>query len=277
MALSWYERTSFPLFFLCLFFCFAMLLLLCRLFCMLQFIWYYLLYLSHQLFFFYTLPLSLFFSYKFLSFGRSQPSTLFPHHHLNFLFPPLLPILWCCLLAIIRLFLRNISSLFPSFLFLLSPSPSLDHPIISVSLNFFAFLVDRHYFYLCFLITNLLTLSFICSFPSLSPSLYRPLSNRDLLNYLNYFNFLFSRNKKYRQALASGSADMTVKIWDVTTQACQHTFTHHKDKVQSVVWHYDEAWLLASGAFDQTIALLDCRTGNVRTTLFVPCPIISTT
>ena len=57
---------------------------------------------------------------------------------------------------------------------------------------------------------------------------------------------------------------MTVKIWDVTTQACQHTFTHHKDKVQSVVWHYDEAWLLASGAFDQSIALLDCRTGNIR-------------
>jgi WD40 repeat protein len=90
---------------------------------------------------------------------------------------------------------------------------------------------------------------------------------------------------------------MTVKIWDVTTQACQHTFEHHTDKVrtqityvnlskffsknekpdlvvnnfiislfynfqvQSVVWHYDEAWLLASGAFDQTVALLDCRTG----------------
>ena len=41
------------------------------------------------------------------------------------------------------------------------------------------------------------------------------------------------RNKKYRQALASGSADMTVKIWDVTTQACQHTFTHHTDKVRT--------------------------------------------
>ena len=63
-----------------------------------------------------------------------------------------------CLLAIIRIFPRSISYLFPSFLFLLSPSPSLDHPISSVSLNFFAFLVDRHYFYLCFLITNLLTL-----------------------------------------------------------------------------------------------------------------------
>lgn len=38
-------------------------------------------------------------------------------------------------------------------------------------------------------------------------------------------------------------------------------FWFHCFQVQSVVWHYDEAWLLASGAFDQTVALLDCRTG----------------
>lgn len=46
-----------------------------------------------------------------------------------------------------------------------------------------------------------------------------------------FVSFFLYRNKKYRQALASGSADMSVKIWDVTTQACQHTFTHHTDKV----------------------------------------------
>ena len=71
-----------------------------------------------------------------------------------------------------------------------------------------------------------------------------------------------SWNKKYRQALASGSADMAVKVWDVTTQACQHTFSHHTDKVQSVAWHPEEAWLLASGSFDRTVALLDCRSGT---------------
>lgn len=40
-----------------------------------------------------------------------------------------------------------------------------------------------------------------------------------------------SWNSTYRQALASGSADTTVKIWDITTQKCSHTFRHHTDKV----------------------------------------------
>ncbi len=68
-----------------------------------------------------------------------------------------------------------------------------------------------------------------------------------------------SWNSSYRQALASGSADNTVKIWDVTTQQCSHTFTHHSDKVQSVCWNQKEAWLLASGAFDKKICITDCR------------------
>lgn len=68
-----------------------------------------------------------------------------------------------------------------------------------------------------------------------------------------------SWNREYRQALASGSADNTIKIWDVTTQACSHTFTHHSDKVQSVSWHPAEAWLLATGSFDKSVSVMDCR------------------
>lgn len=67
-----------------------------------------------------------------------------------------------------------------------------------------------------------------------------------------------SWNQSYRQALASGSADCTVKVWDVTTQQCSHTFNHHEDKVQAVQWH-PQGLVLATAAFDKTVCLCDCR------------------
>jgi len=42
------------------------------------------------------------------------------------------------------------------------------------------------------------------------------------------------------QVIASGSADQTVKLWDLSSMTCSHTCTHHKDKVVSVQWHPTE-------------------------------------
>ncbi|KAL4444359.1 hypothetical protein ABPG75_012096 [Micractinium tetrahymenae] len=66
-------------------------------------------------------------------------------------------------------------------------------------------------------------------------------------------------NAAFRNVLASASADKTVKVWDVATQACQHTLTHHNGKVQSVEWNPAEAPVLLSGGFDKRACLMDMR------------------
>ena len=75
-----------------------------------------------------------------------------------------------------------------------------------------------------------------------------------------------SWNQIHRQVIASGSADCTVKIWDVTHSssdtANESTFSHHRDKVQAVEWHPTEGTLLATGSYDRTVALVDARSSG---------------
>ncbi len=66
-------------------------------------------------------------------------------------------------------------------------------------------------------------------------------------------------NQEYCNVLASGSADHTVKIWDVTTQQPTQTLTLHGDKVQAVKWRPVEASLLLSGGYDRRLFLSDLR------------------
>ena len=64
---------------------------------------------------------------------------------------------------------------------------------------------------------------------------------------------------RVRHILASGSADNVVKIWDVSTCQCLASLSHHKDKVQAVTWHPVEHTVMASGAYDKTVAVFDVR------------------
>jgi periodic tryptophan protein 1 len=61
--------------------------------------------------------------------------------------------------------------------------------------------------------------------------------------------------------LASGSADSTVKIWDISSASGEPvvTYKHHTDKVQSVQFNPIDTTLVATGSYDRTVSLLDVR------------------
>jgi WD40 repeat protein len=68
------------------------------------------------------------------------------------------------------------------------------------------------------------------------------------------------------KALASGSHDKTVRLWDVATGECLRTMTGHSGGVPSVAYSPDGK-TLAAGSHDKTVRLWDVATGECLRTL----------
>ena len=70
-----------------------------------------------------------------------------------------------------------------------------------------------------------------------------------------------SWNALHPHLLLSGSADNSIKLWDLKRKVCIKTFTHHTGKVQVVQWNPHEANVALSASYDRSAQIFDCTTG----------------
>jgi periodic tryptophan protein 1 len=73
-----------------------------------------------------------------------------------------------------------------------------------------------------------------------------------------------SANRLHRNLLTSGSADTTVKLWDVNNGTCVKSFQFHEGKVSSVAWNPKEGTVLLSGGYDGYAVVSDLRIQDVE-------------
>jgi periodic tryptophan protein 1 len=67
-------------------------------------------------------------------------------------------------------------------------------------------------------------------------------------------------NRNKRNCIATGSADATVKIWDLErSEKAFVNLTHHTNKVQAVNWNSKDIHSIATGGYDQKVFCCDIR------------------
>ena len=78
-----------------------------------------------------------------------------------------------------------------------------------------------------------------------------------------------SWNSTERSLIASGSADRTIKVWDINRPAeAVNSFTKHSDKVSALKWHPSSSSVLLSGGFDSSACVFDIRSSDSNSDKF---------